>query len=96
MIVCSRNLAFKIAIFSTGLSRGSDPFPCTEVAEHPAGQKTQNQLPSHAAQLLNAHRHAQHSSSEERKHLGVKWENALLNLNRNIFKRQRPDPIYHS
>lgn len=48
------------------LSRGSDTFPDTEVAEHPAGQKTQSQLPPHTAQLLNASRHGQHPPSEER------------------------------
>ncbi len=49
---------------STDLSRRSDTFPDTEVAEHPADQKTQSQLPSHTAQLLNASRHGQHPPSE--------------------------------
>jgi len=49
---------------SSDLSRRSDTFPDTEVAEHPAGQKTQRQLPPHTAQLLNASGDAQRPPPE--------------------------------
>ena len=42
------------------LPRGSDAFPDTEVAAHPAEEETQSQLPPDAAQLLDPSRHAQH------------------------------------
>lgn len=44
----------------TYFPRRLDAFPDAEEAEDPAGQKTQGQLPSYSAQLLNACRHAQH------------------------------------
>lgn len=46
------------------LSRRFDTFPDAEVAEDPAGQKTQSQLPPHAAQILDAGRHTQHPPPE--------------------------------
>lgn len=55
------------------LSRGSDTFPDTEVAEDPTGQKTQSQLPTHAAHLLYSPRQAQHSSSEQGNLTSAVW-----------------------
>lgn len=46
----------------TDLSCGADPFPDAEVAGHPAGQETQQQLPLYCTNLLYSPRHGQHSS----------------------------------
>lgn len=51
----------------TYFSRRLDAFPDAEEAEDPAGQKTQGQLPSYSAQLLNACRHAQHPPPETKR-----------------------------
>lgn len=47
------------------LPRGSHTLPDAEEAEDPAGQKTQNQLPSHTAQLLDTSRHIKHAPPEK-------------------------------
>lgn len=53
------------------LSGGFDALPDAEVAEAPAGQETQSQLPSQTPQLLNAFRHSQHPTSAFQIDLGI-------------------------